>query len=325
MKSSKATYTWVFGAIAFSTIVIALTLTGCQQKKEEPKLDVEFKSELRGVVPQELDVYVHSPIAFDKVAFNKKLAMLNLKSKGKLEETKFGFVFRTGSHSVLVSPTTGAEMYVDSSRYMVERPGKLPALDEKRSLDLANRFMLENIGMNPEEFNHVKTQYLHNAVQGPDGKAVETIDEAIAVFGRTINKTEIVGYGGFVKVHLDNAGKVSGYQKEWRNWQLLKKSQRIMPYAAAKEEFMKLMQSRLLNGGYARVSDVAFGYFERGFLEEQKYLQPAYVFNTVYYDKTTNESVAARLEVIPAISELLEPLIVDQDLSSRDDKKPDKP
>jgi regulatory protein YycI of two-component signal transduction system YycFG len=208
---------------------------------------------------------------------------------------------------------------------MVERPGKSPALDEKKVLDIANRFLRENIGLKPEEFNYVKTQYLHNAVQGPDGKPVETIDEAIAVFGRTIDKIEIVGYGGFVKVHFDNEGKVTGYQKEWRNWQPHKKSQRIKPYAAAKEEFMKLMQTRLKSGGYARVNSVTFGYFERGFLEEQKYLQPAYVFNTVYYDKETNQSVAARLEVIPAISELLEPLIVDQDLSSRDDKRPEKP
>ncbi len=322
MDSSHKRFAWVFGPTALSYIVIALALSGCP--KEQPKLDVVFKSELQGTVPQELDVYVHSPEALDRAAFNKKLAMLNLKSVGNFEETKFGIVFRTKTHAVLVSPATGAEMYIDSARFMVERPGKFPALEEKKVQELANRYVRDTMGMQPEEIKFVKTQYLHNAVQGPDGKPVETIDEAIAIFGRMLDKVEIVGYGGFVKIHFDNEGRVSGYQKEWRNWKPFKKGQRIKQYAEAKEDFMTLMQTRLKNGGYARVSSVTFGYFERGFLEEQKYLQPAYVFNTVYYDKETNQSVAARLEVIPAISELLEPLIVDQDLSSRDDRRLDK-
>ncbi len=304
-------------------LFILMLVIGCKPTPgEEGK--IEFKAEFKEKVPEALNIYIHKPQKWSDDSLYEKFRKMNIDDKGKMEKNEMGYVYNAGSHFILISPETGAEMYADSARFMVEEPGKYPKMDEKSVMKLADRYIQETLKINPENTRYLKTQYLHNAIQKLGGEPEVTVDESIALYARNINGIKIIGDGGFIRLHLDNTGYVTGYQKSWRNWQLHKKDYKIKPYEKAKEEYMKIMQSRLKKGNLARVTNIRFGYYERGLLEEQKYLQPAYVFTTKFYDRESKQSTAAVMEVIPAIDNLFEPIVVDEDLSKEDDKRPEK-
>jgi hypothetical protein len=304
----------------FFLIISLVSLTGC--KPHPPQISIVFESELSTTVPDVLSVYVNKPEKWSQDSLYKKFKMLKLESTGKIQENDLGYIYITKSFFFQLSPKTGAEMFMDSSRFMVEVPGQFPLMDDKSIITLATRYIGENLGIKPTEIKYIKIQHLHNAVQESGGKVMETIDESIGVFKRNIDGIDIVGYGGFIRIHFDNRGYVTGYQKEWRNWKLYKQELKVIPYSRAKEEFMRIMKAQLIKGGMVKVTGVNFGYFERGFFEKQTYLQPAYVFKTVFLNKETKKSTAARLVVIPAIEQPLEPLVVDTDLSSQDENRP---
>lgn len=300
-------------------LVLTFFYIGCERK---PKERIIFEADLKVKIPETMTIYKFHPVPPEEKFIDSRKDQLNLAGGGRFEVNDHGLFYKYKSHLLFISPRTGSEMYIDSSKFMVEEPGKLRALNREKAIDLSKRYVETILKLDLKSAIYQNIKLLHNAIQGPnDSKPIETIDESIAQFSRKVNQFDVVGYGGFIHIHIDNAGTITGFQKVWREWEPFKEGIKIKPYERAKQEFLKLATTRFRENGFAKVVNVQFGYFERGFLEEQQFLQPAYVFDTAYFDKERKSSVARRLEIIAAGSELPEPIEIEKDYSKMDDIK----
>jgi hypothetical protein len=300
-------------------ILIIIFIFGCEPKPGE---QIVFEADLKVKIPEVMTVYEFAPVPFEQNFIADRKDQLDLPKDGKVGIDDMGLYYNYQSRMLFISPKTGSEMYIDSIKFMIAEPGKIPPLSREKVTDISKQYVEKMLKIDLKSAPFEKIRLLHNAVQGPDDtQPIETIDESIAQYSRKIGEFDVVGYGGFIRIHIDNEGTVTGFQKVWRNWKAYKDKVKVKPYAEAKQEFTKRVMARLKKEGFAKVVNVSFGYFTRGFLQEQKYLQPAYVFDTAYYDTERKSTVARRLEVIAAGYDLPEPLEIEKDYSKMDDIK----
>lgn len=225
-----------------------------------------------------------SPLAIFKVSKwdkTREKDLMNQLGMIKFKETAFGtdktpvVTFSEGPYDLMIHRASGAFRFIDRTRWQVDDGSNLRLSDEE-AIKIA-RNHLGQYKLPPEESRVLKVSHLHVATAGPEGKGGDhRIIDAGVIFQRTIKGVPVDGPGGKIIVYLDHEGKMTGIDKIWRPLgPVYREVKELHPPQHAVDEATRLWKrQRVLK---AEVREVRLAYYEMGWDENQRFIQPAYI------------------------------------------------
>lgn len=202
---------------------------------------------------------------------------------------------------------SGAIFFRHRDKYLA--PSELSFdLSNEEAERLATEFVERTELFPMESVRLYRVTHLQSEASRFDGKerAERTLLDAGVVFRRLVNGIPAVGAGGIMMVNVDPHGEIVGLRNVWRVVAGPAGEVTIRPPEEAYERMEKIAADAR---GDVIVTKAEFGYYERGELDPQKFLQPAYVLLYVLRDE---EVSAKKIEVVPAGFEVFEQLEVDK-------------
>jgi hypothetical protein len=126
------------------------------------------------------------------------------------------------------------------------------------------------------EIELLRVQRLHVAHCQRDGAHhQERVVGARVICRRVLDGIPVEGFGGRTTVYLNHERELTGIDYLWRDIEAVyEQVTQLRPVAAALAEVRRRYGS---GDGRIEILDIRLGYFERGWDDQQEYLQPAYV------------------------------------------------
>lgn len=252
------------------------------------------------------------PIAVTGVSIRQRASQLGL-SQGRIRETPRGLGF-SDDRLLLYQNPQGTELFSDMSRMMAEAPGEGTPISDQRAISLATDYLNGLGDMDADELGVPVVRRLRQ--QTFDTKAnkpgPETQDEAIVEFPRIhriirLVSVPFIGPGAFARVHIDNAGKITGHHRVWRALSPESTMLKTRNTAAIQDEFKRQILSEM-GQSIAMVTGIQVGLYMRAEGLDQGYAQPAMLYDVDLMDETTGMVTAHRQIPVPATDNLMEPL-----------------
>ena len=187
------------------------------------------------------------------------------------------FTYTAGQHVLTLYKPSGAIRYQDINRWQVDDAETNLKMSDatatKRALELVGRHGLARAS----ECRPLKVTRL--MVGEGDAKTKEAKERAIDVgvaFQRTVGGVPVDGPGGKLIVYLDHKGELTGFDRIWRQiGGVQAQVKELRDPKLAEEDLLRYWQGH--DAGRIEVHDIRFGYFELGYRDAQRVLQPAYV------------------------------------------------
>lgn len=185
--------------------------------------------------------------------------------------------YTAGQHVLTMFRASGALRYQDQTRWQID--------DGKSNLEIADaeaaKLALSHIAKHelaaPKECTLLKVSRLTVGDGNVDAKkGNERIVDVGVAFQRTIGGVPVDGPGGKLIVYLNHERELTGFDRIWRPAKGVQAPVRELRSPKLAEADM-VRYWRRFNPARIDVYDMRFGYFERGFQESQRVLQPAYI------------------------------------------------
>jgi len=185
------------------------------------------------------------------------------------------FTYSEGAFDLTLHRASGAFRFKDRNRWQTDHRSHVECSDED-ALKLA-RAHLSRYKLLPEDWRVLRVSRLHVAAAGPDRTIRDhrVIDVAVCL-QPVIHGVPLDGPGGKVIVYLDHEGKMTCLDHISRRiGPVYRKVTRLHSPEHAVDEARRTWAKRGVRG--VEVREVRFCYFEMGWNDEQRYLQPAYI------------------------------------------------
>jgi hypothetical protein len=202
---------------------------------------------------------------------------MNLKATqdaGSIHRDAGTFGYSEGAFDLVLYRASGAFRFKDRHRWQIDHRSNVELSDAdaiKRARGLLQRYKLL-----PEESKVLRVSRLNVAAAGPRRRIEDhrVIDVAVS-FQPVVRRVRLDGPGGKVTVYLDHEGLTGIDHLSRRVGSIYRRVSRLHP----PEHAVDLASREWNRRGVHRVdvNDVRFCYFELGWNDEQKYLQPAYI------------------------------------------------
>jgi hypothetical protein len=187
------------------------------------------------------------------------------------------FTYTAGQHVLTLYRASGAIRYQDVNRWQADDGESSLKMSDaaamKRALELVGRHGLARAS----ECRPLKVTRL--MVGEADAKTKQATERAIDVgvaFHRTVDGVPVDGPGGKLIVYLDRKGELTGFDRIWRPISGVRaKIEELRDPKAAEEDLLRYWKGH--DAGRIEVHGIRFGYFELGYRDAQRVLQPAYV------------------------------------------------
>lgn len=221
-----------------------------------------------------------------------------------------------GDHELSVNMESGAERYVDRSRFHAS-PGTTRTLSDEEYVVLAARHARAVLGADVAGggIYPFKLRRYQNAVAQKDGAPTETTYQIAVAFNSIIDGLSVVGAGGKLVVHMTPDGQVVSHEATLRSVAsvaaILTSAELLRPSQARAEVEARLLRRDVTLKQYT-LSRAELGYYRLGRRGVQSLVAPHYVY---VYEPNEHSGFARRIvEIIPAVAErsLLQRLFDDQ-------------
>jgi hypothetical protein len=288
-------------------LIICLFILSCKREKPSTEIEVTIRDgileELEKSRPQEVFVYEVLP-GNAGVWMEKFMEFTAI--NGKVEETEELLFVKEAERYLEVRKISNTAFYGDMAHLWMEEPTpdktrfEIPDNEETREivLDLLSKF-----GFSSEDLKSLEVSISDKAfeITFPE-KTEEPLNIVVGKnveVRRRINDLFVYGPGSKIKFYIGENRSVNGYMAVWR--QIMPsspvlghspvedepKGEKIKPIRA-EEAFETLKKNPLEHIPLALVDKIDiekadFGYFARSAAEQQKYLQPVYVFSGTAY------------------------------------------
>jgi hypothetical protein len=191
--------------------------------------------------------------------------------------------YTAGPHVLTLFKASGAIRYQDQTRWQVD-DGKAnvkmsDATATRLALELIKRHRLAAAG----ECRPLKVTRLTVGEANTETRrgSERVIDLGIA-FQRTVGGVPVDGPGGKLVVYLDHKGELTGFDRIWRPIRAVQAQvKELKDPQVAEEDLLRYWKPHDL--GRIEVGETRFGYFELGYQDPQRVLQPAYVMLLTLY------------------------------------------
>lgn len=187
------------------------------------------------------------------------------------------FTYTAGQHVLTLFKASGALRYQDQTRWQIDDGKSNLEITDAEATKLALSHIRKHELASTKECTLLKVSRLTVGDGNVDAKAgTERIVDVGVAFQRTIDGVPVDGPGGKLIVYLNQERELTGFDRIWRQ---TKAVQAPVPELRSP----KLAEADLLrywrrhNSARIDVYDMRFGYFERGYEESQRVLQPAYI------------------------------------------------
>ena len=185
--------------------------------------------------------------------------------------------YTAGQHVVTLFKASGALRYQDQTRWQID-DGKS---NVKMSDATAAKLALELVGKHKlAPVNECKllkvTRLTVGEANTETNRGGERVIDVGVAFQRTIGGVPVDGPGGKVIVYLDHKGELTGFDRIWRPIRAVQAQvKELKDPQVAEEDLLRYWKAH--GPGRIDVREVRFGYFELGYRDAQRVLQPAYV------------------------------------------------
>jgi hypothetical protein len=203
---------------------------------------------------------------------------LRLKARedaGQISRDGSTLAYSEGAFDLTIHRASGAFRFKDRNRWQVDDKSNVRLSDEAAA-KLARGY-LSRYRLLPEDSRVLRVSRLHVASAGPDRKIEDhrVIDVAVH-FQPVVRGLPIDGPGGTVTVYLDSKGKMTCLDHVSRSiGPVYRKVTRLRPPEDVIEGARKLWTERGVKE--VAIREVRLCYFEMGWDDVQRYLQPAYI------------------------------------------------
>jgi len=248
-------------------------------------------------VPDKMMVYkIKTPTRESVFELGKHLNMV-----GDVEEDEDTFYINDKEYTLKVYKASGAFKYSDISKiYSSEIPSNLPS--EEEAENIAKKFLADNIWIKSDiAFDEISADTMGSLKIDPDTNKSSYVEENYriqVIFDYKIDNFSVVGTGSDVKVIIGDNGSIIRFSSDIRYCEPWKYFKIITPDEALSILKEKGIHCSLIsltddNGTpimdekgnpvfhkikEAKLKDMYLGYYAQGITEEQKYMQPVYVF-----------------------------------------------
>jgi hypothetical protein len=193
---------------------------------------------------------------------------------GSIQRDATTFGYSEGVFDLIVHRASGAFRFRDRTRWQIDQGANLDLSDEeaiKRARALLRRYKLM-----PAESKVLRVSRLNVAVAGPERKMEDhrIIDVAVCL-QPVVRGVPLDGPGGKVTVYLDHEGLTCLDYLSRRVGPVYRKVTQLRSPEYAIDLATRDWNRRGVHG--VEINEVRFCYFELGWNDEQKYLQPAYI------------------------------------------------
>lgn len=217
-------------------------------------------------------------------------------SRGRFEEDELSLGYSEEPHGLRLFRASGGIRYADLSRWQRDDGGTNLKLNERSARAQASRLLRR---LKLDDFAHARFERaapLNVAVANVKTReATARVIDVALVFRRVIDGLPVDGPGGRAVVYFDARG-VTGVDALWRRRGRAVRRTQLFPSEFAIEQIEQRLGGR--GAERAQLHELRLAYFELGWDDRQRYLQPAYVaFVTLLGPDHVR---TARVEVIPA-------------------------
>jgi len=185
--------------------------------------------------------------------------------------------YQEGTLEVVVHRASGGIRYHDLARWQVDDGSADVTIDDDRAIDIATR-VVGDLDLAPaDEYEVLRVTRLNvGLAERATGFSETRIIDVGVAFRRLVDGIPVEGPGGKLLVYLDQHGEVTGVDRLWREVKdVFVPSVELRSPESAQED----VRARWGDGGIGivEVDAVRLAYFEAGWNDAQRFLQPAYV------------------------------------------------
>jgi hypothetical protein len=250
--------------------------------------EIKFIARLKEIPPLKTQILRLAPPSVNEKTlyeFSRRLGLKGTRAAGILGQDADALTYAEGTNIVQVFRASGGIRFQDHTRWQVDDGKSEVKYKDDEAINMA-RGKIEQTGLVPlNECKLMKVSHLRAGSLGKSGDNFEerTIDTGI-VFQRIIDNVPVNGPGGRVVVYLDHDGEMTGFDCIWRKVQeVYKPVQRLQTPQYAEEKLSQFYQQSKFRR--IEVKEARLGYFELGWRDTQRFLQPAYVMPVTMFSK----------------------------------------
>lgn len=194
---------------------------------------------------------------------------------GSISRDASTFTYSEGAFDIVLHRASGAFRFKDRNRWQIDQRLNVELSDEK-AVKLAQG-QLSRYKLLPENSKVLRVSRLHVATAGPDRKMQDhrVIDVAVCL-QPIIRGLPVDGPGGKIMVYLDHEGETTCLDHISRRLgPVYRKVTKLLTPEQAVEKATRMWEQREVSE--IEVHEVRFCYFEMGWNDAQRFLQPAYI------------------------------------------------
>ncbi len=262
--------------------------------------EVNFIKRLDAPPKVETQIYaLAAPAATPKtlLAFAKGFGVESKRAVQAQDKVKL--TYTAGQHVLTLFRASGALRYQDQTRWQMDDGKSNLEISDAEAAKLALSHITKHKLASTKECTLLKVSRLTVGDANVDAKrGNERIVDVGVAFQRTIGGVPVDGPGGKLIVYLNYERELTGFDRIWRPTKAVQAAVPELRSPRLAEADM-LRYWRRHNSARIDVYDMRFGYFERGYEEGQRVLQPAYIMLLSLV--STNERISMKTaHVFPA-------------------------
>lgn len=195
---------------------------------------------------------------------------------GSLQQDARQMTYLERSSELVLFRASGGLRFHDNARWQVDDGKAHVTFDDADAAKMAQRY-LEELALVPlEECKLLRVTRLNvGVVERQTGFAEERVIDVGVAFQRVIDNVPVIGPGGKVIVYIDHNGDLTGVDRIWREIQdVYQPDVELQSPESAQQDVVRHWGEQ--GSGLIAIEDIRFGYFELGWEDDQRYMQPAY-------------------------------------------------
>ena len=209
------------------------------------------------------------------------------------------FTYTAGQHVLALFKASGAIRYQDVTRWQVDDGESNLKMSDATAAKRALAAISEHRLARASECELLKvTRLTVGAANTVTKRGNERVIDVGVAFRRTVGGVPVDGPGGKLIVYLDHKGELTGFDRIWRPiGGVQAQVKELKDPQVAEEDLLRYWKAH--EAGRIEVQRMRFGYFELGYKDAQRVLQPAYVMPLTLYSQDERISMKS-VHVVPA-------------------------
>jgi hypothetical protein len=240
--------------------------------------DVRFIKRLRSAPKVKTQIHALAAPGASAKALAEFARSFGIESKRAVKaEDPAKFTYTAGQHVLSLFKASGALRYQDQTRWQSDDGKSNMEISDAEAQKLALAVIKKDKLAPPNELRLLKVTRLMAGVASVETKrGTERVLDVGVAFQRRVGGVPVDGPGGKLIVYLDHEGELTGFDRIWRPTRAVQAQVKELRHPKLAEEDLRRYW-RTHGEGHIDVHEVRFGYFELGYQDSQRVLQPAYV------------------------------------------------